>query len=415
MGLLKIACAVLLVAALAPATAAADSIVYIKDGNVWLAAPDGTRQTQITSDGGYESPSQADDGTIVAVRKTDENGYHNRRLYRMDRTGHLLNPPVESVPVNASTYIGPLGATVSPDGQRVAYFYFDNGPFGGGGDPEVSISYSTRNTPIGEIGNPGPYMNPNWLDNNTLLLFSPPGYQYDVHTDVLGSGQDPVWFGDDSDSIAAGGDVSPDGTRLVAGIDAHIHLYQLNGPPPAAPTPACQFDGPAGAFHPRPNWSSDGRMLTWAEDDGVHVATVNSLSPCDAQTSTTPLIPGADSPFFGKADPPGTTSVSTPLTFSLSAPKPGKLAKVLAKGYAITVSCSMHCAAGGQLKMGKKVVAQGYKTGGPGKVKVVLKFSKKSKAALGKKKTVALKLLATAADDSGNTAPVVTKKLTLRR
>ena len=49
--------------------ASADSIVYVKDGNVWLAAGDGGSQYQVTTDGTaehpYRSPSQADDGTIA--------------------------------------------------------------------------------------------------------------------------------------------------------------------------------------------------------------------------------------------------------------------------------------------------------------------------------------------------------------
>ena len=55
--------------ALSPALASADSIVYVKDANVWLAAGDGGSQYQVTTDGTaehpYRSPSQADDGTIA--------------------------------------------------------------------------------------------------------------------------------------------------------------------------------------------------------------------------------------------------------------------------------------------------------------------------------------------------------------
>src|SRR4051794_10718753 len=95
-----LACAVTLAAlALAPACAEASSLVYIKDGNVWLAAPDGSRQTRLTTGGGYESPSQANDGTVVAVRRTVEGTHEPRRLHRMNRAGTLLNPPVETVPV----------------------------------------------------------------------------------------------------------------------------------------------------------------------------------------------------------------------------------------------------------------------------------------------------------------------------
>ena len=55
---------------LAPAAANADSIVYIDQGNVWSASPDGARKVQLTSGGQWHSPTQADDGTIAAVQGT---------------------------------------------------------------------------------------------------------------------------------------------------------------------------------------------------------------------------------------------------------------------------------------------------------------------------------------------------------
>src|SRR5690349_4985245 len=65
----------------APA-AQADSIAYIRDGNVWLATPDGARQVPVTTTGGYTDVTQADDGTLV--------GLNGVRLHRMDRTGKIL-------------------------------------------------------------------------------------------------------------------------------------------------------------------------------------------------------------------------------------------------------------------------------------------------------------------------------------
>ena len=65
------AASIVAVAAVA-APAAADSMVYVKDGNVWLANADGSSPYQVTLDGTaanpYESSSEADDGTIVAIR-----------------------------------------------------------------------------------------------------------------------------------------------------------------------------------------------------------------------------------------------------------------------------------------------------------------------------------------------------------
>jgi predicted lipoprotein with Yx(FWY)xxD motif len=75
--------------AFAAAPAGASSIVYVKDGNVWLTDADGAKQYQVTFDGGYTSPSQADDGTIVAWRA--------KQHVRMDRSGRQLNPPVDSI------------------------------------------------------------------------------------------------------------------------------------------------------------------------------------------------------------------------------------------------------------------------------------------------------------------------------
>ena len=64
------------------APAAADSIAYIKDGNVWLSTSDGGRQYQVTPNGGYTDVSQADDGTTI--------GLNGVRLHRLDRTGEVL-------------------------------------------------------------------------------------------------------------------------------------------------------------------------------------------------------------------------------------------------------------------------------------------------------------------------------------
>ena len=119
----------LVLAGAGQAPALADgSLTYIAAGDVHLAAPDGANARKLTGDGGWAWPSQADDGTIVAVRQTAENGRTPRRLHRMDRQGERIGDPVETVPVDNSYYIGPLAPKVSPDGSLVAYHYFYTGP-----------------------------------------------------------------------------------------------------------------------------------------------------------------------------------------------------------------------------------------------------------------------------------------------
>ncbi len=103
--------------AVAAAPAGASSIVFVKDGNVWLTDPDGARQYQVTFDGGYLSPSQADDGTIVAWRA--------KQFVRMDRSGRVLNPPVDGIGRDdgGGKFYGPWEPKVSPDGRRIAYWF----------------------------------------------------------------------------------------------------------------------------------------------------------------------------------------------------------------------------------------------------------------------------------------------------
>ncbi len=114
--LLVAACAL----AAAPAAAGADSLVYIKDANVWLAHADGSGAYQVTLDGTvdhpYRVPVQADDGTIVAS--------HLDEIVRMRQNGSVLNtidpdPLVNSVshPVDGP----PVNLAVSPDGSKIAY------------------------------------------------------------------------------------------------------------------------------------------------------------------------------------------------------------------------------------------------------------------------------------------------------
>ena len=54
-----------------PAAAHADSIVFVKDANVWVASPDGSNQRQLTRDGTADHPVPL----AVAGRRR-----HGRRL-----------------------------------------------------------------------------------------------------------------------------------------------------------------------------------------------------------------------------------------------------------------------------------------------------------------------------------------------
>ena len=96
----------------APA-ALADSIAYIKDGDVWLSTGDGSRQYRVTTTGRYADVSQADDGTMIALTGV--------RLHRLDRKGNVLadfdTPVSDTRPAPAKTFYGPFDPAISPDGR----------------------------------------------------------------------------------------------------------------------------------------------------------------------------------------------------------------------------------------------------------------------------------------------------------
>jgi hypothetical protein len=68
--------------AVAPAAASADSIVFVKAGNVWLAKPDGSGAYQVTTDGTPGSPYVRHQLAHAAVRRLRLAGEHPRRRRR---------------------------------------------------------------------------------------------------------------------------------------------------------------------------------------------------------------------------------------------------------------------------------------------------------------------------------------------
>lgn len=336
--------ALCLVATVLPASAAAESIVYIKAGDIYVTAPQGT--LRLTSDGGYESPSQADDGTIVAVRKVkvERDGIVRdvRMIHRFDRTGRLLNPPTEAVPVSNSQYLGPLGLSVSFDGTIAAYHYFNyTGLVPRQELPRLSMAYTDRDTPREEIVEAGWYLNPTWVGPRTVAVFAVGGFLPNVQLYTVGAEGFVDWFSDPNGVTLGSGELSRDGTRFAATAEgaSEIRLYSLSAPPPAMPTPTCTLSRPDARYQ-RPTWSPDGKELAWSEADGLHIASIPSITDC-ASIQEALAAPGAESPDFG---PAGLPTSSAPAV------------KVSARAVTATVACARACSVSAKLvKAGRTI------------------------------------------------------------
>src|SRR3954447_12456776 len=177
----------LILTAAAPA-AMADSIVYIDQGNVWSASPDGSKKVQLTDGGDWHSPTQADDGTIAAVEGTGP-------IVVMARDGRPLHTiaTAEAHSGDGGTFAPrPVDLSFSPDGSKIAYAYVANScPVASTcGTIQRSTFYTaadvTTATPIETYGNQYGVSDPEWLTNSRTLVFG--GYGNQVSIDDLGPG-----------------------------------------------------------------------------------------------------------------------------------------------------------------------------------------------------------------------------------
>lgn len=313
--------AALMAAALVPCAAGAASIVFIKGGDVWLASPDGSSQRQLTTGGDWSYPSQSNDGTIMAQE--------GKRLFRLDRSGHVLAGPIDTIFADAppgTSWLGPFGDAISPDGVNQAYDgdvkaepYYDPGCncYVSGDHFTTYWGSASRYSQPNQTGlGQEDYVDPAWIDSSHLLLVAASDVgTAQVATYTLGApdNSEVGWFTDNGVSALTNPAITPSGDKLAfiadvnGGVENEIRLYQTTGSPPEAagdpvnlPIDECNL--PLTNFSSdRVSFSPDGQSLAYDAPDGIHLLSLTGWPSCGAITDRL-IIPGGSLPYFGPAD-----------------------------------------------------------------------------------------------------------------
>jgi hypothetical protein len=333
--------AALAAAAFCTPAARADSLVYMKDGNVWISRGDGSNPRQITRGPNTWSWPAEDDSGVILVAGGQElvtagvEDTAGSEVYRLDQHGASLSTPQQTPGSNSSvgcvTY-PPQNLRVAPDGQHFVY------------DAFVCDHFDTLIGTVGGAGFSGSeyltdFRFPSWVDDSDFVasrggvpLQDSDGMWW---THPLGAAADTGynWFGDpsqyagDPGGWATGFDgiaVSRDGTKVAAleedagnwtdgaARKVVMRLWSAGGAPtPAhstvpAPTFKCELalppdpDTTAWFYNAGPTFSPDGTRLAFAEPDGIHIADVSNLDDCASVTAPL-VIPGATQPFWSAA------------------------------------------------------------------------------------------------------------------
>ena len=390
--------------AAAAGTAAADSIVYVKDRNIWIANPDGSGNRQVTFDGreysSYIDPAQAADGTIWAGKGQD--------IVKLDQQGTVLaqwDPPAAVDSVSHSMDEVPQDLAVSPDGKRIAYsMYSYSCPVAAscGARTTTVYSWADRKTETSELGYALNIQSPQWISNDRVLAFGGAGQQTVFDGPNTGEYDAVHWFDDPDNEDISDGELSPQGDRLAAlrsyGDNLHLQIWKVASLS-AAPTAACTA-GPDSSLS-APTWSPDGKRLAFEVKEGIQILTLPSVEDgCPGSQVSAVVIPGGTDPDWGPA------AVQPAYTINADIPKGTRLGGVLRNGLKLNVTSNVAGRLSGPVLVGGKKVGSGSAQLPQGAGTLTLRFTKQARNALARKKKVAFYVDLTFTYAPGRTIPV---------
>lgn len=368
--------------------AASVSVVYTDSGNVWTASPDGSTKKQVTANGSGAIPwvaaSQADSGRILAFLKA---GNSSSMTY-LNPDGSVITSgitPVESCDLGI---IGPRSSRMSADGSLALFDY----------GCQRGVAYNFRTDPFtvvtstARVSSVGAVLLDGW-NGSFVPSSASAGEASDrvLVSSLLGSGIfEYVMTAPPTDQqvlqAAAGGqiwsaDVSRDGTRLVGDVTSaggveELFVYGLAVPrrPGAGFTSGCRLA--TGPNPSQPNFSPDGTMVAWSDDQGAKVAAITSIAgstqslpPCGMGPTVTLSATGRQPVFSGAAPPvaavagsggPGSAGQAAPATPKLAVAAPRAIGRsaLRTRGLRVSTRCTAACTVRAILRVGSRVVAR---------------------------------------------------------
>jgi hypothetical protein len=306
------------------AQADADSLVYVKRGDVWLAGADGKGQRPLTRDGtprnSYRSPSQSNAGTIVALKGRRTLHVFNRKGRRLRRPRSITGGPVPPYDPVA------LDVRISPNGRLIAFTIAlvrrnqDPDPNEPGGEDLGTSVWVTKLGSAKLITDERTPQSPSWVGNRRLLVFTP----YLFHTTDVWSvpvgGRNQEWFQDlavvnpldPTDGAPLNhGELTRAGDKLalirgpnasVVGDPTSIRVYAVAGLS-ARPAARCDLRKATRVRYESPSWAPNGRALAWSERSGIWSTPIaDGSGGCGADPTL--LLRGAGQPDWGPARVP---------------------------------------------------------------------------------------------------------------
>lgn len=305
------------------------SLLFVRDHDVWIARTDGSGARALTTDGSWEhpylSPSQADDGTIVAA--------HDERIVVMRPSGRVvrrLDPPPLENSAGHDMDGTPSDVAISPDGSLIAYTQVSEGCFPG---VDCDTRFATAYTPVDRVVDPATYGTtfgdaPSWIGNGRTVQGGGQIARVELH-DLGGAFQH--WFKDSDISNPARDLTDPTVSRdgrwvaTIRGWGATTSVLwsrvvgRIDSGTPSVPAPQCETNEEPVAS---PTFSADSTVIAWAlPSRGIMVDSLVTAQP-DGCNQPTLLVAGAEQPSFSAAP------YSVPAPENTARPTLGGTAKV---------------------------------------------------------------------------------------